>query len=91
VRATSPRGGRERNTETVDRIIGKLPRGYHFAMLDPFGIKAMPFSIVSKLLAVDNLDLLIHVSKMSLERNLGHNLLELQSHFDHFFPPWRSH
>lgn len=75
---------------TVDEAIRSLGPGLHLAILDPFGIKALPFSVVTKLAKVETLDLIIHVSRLGLSRNLGFNVQRKQNAFDRFWPDWRS-
>lgn len=75
---------------TADRIIPALGDGFHFAVLDPWGLKALPFTLVEKFLPVNHLDLVIHISRQGLVRNLGHNLRGTHRTFDAFLPQWRS-
>jgi hypothetical protein len=46
------------------------PRGLHLAFLDPFKLAQLPFSIIEKMLKVQRMDMIIHVSLQDLQRNL---------------------
>ena len=61
-----------------------------FALLDPFRLGDLPFSVVKRLAAMKRMDLLIHVSAMDLKRDL-HNYLRTDGlrHLDRFAPLWR--
>lgn len=75
---------------TVIKVVARLASGFHFALLDPYGIKQLPFTIIETLAAVRNLDLLIHVSATGLRRNLGLNVRGDHANFDRFAPGWRA-
>jgi three-Cys-motif partner protein len=75
----------------VDRVIDALdPHGLHLALLDPFRLGDLPFSVIERLARVKHMDLLIHVSAMDLKRDL-HNYLRTDGpkHLDRFAPGWR--
>lgn len=77
--------------EVVDQVIAALsPSGLHFALLDPFRLGDLPFSVIQRLAGVKRVDLLIHVSAMDLKRDL-HNYLRTDGpkHLDRFAPRWR--
>ena len=59
--------------QAVDQVIRALdPGGLHLALLDPFNLGDLPFTVIEKLAAVKRMDLLIHVSAMrSEERRVG--------------------
>jgi three-Cys-motif partner protein len=79
-------------TETVDRVIAKLnPYALHFAFLDPYNLKALPFEIIRKLSKLKRMDILIHVSIQDLQRNLQRYIEANNSALDIFAPGWRSH
>ncbi|MGE0751111.1 MAG: three-Cys-motif partner protein TcmP [Variibacter sp.] len=61
----------------------------HFAFIDPYSIGAFDFRIVENLARLKYVDMLVHVSKMDMQRNTGMNILEQQSGFDRFAPGWR--
>lgn len=65
------------------------PYGLHFAFIDPFSLGALDFKIIQALAALKRIDMLIHVSAMDLQRNLGINLGSDNSAFDSFAPGWR--
>jgi three-Cys-motif partner protein len=78
-------------TETVDQVIRALdPAGLHLALLDPFNLGDLPFTVIEKLARVKRMDLLIHVSAMDLKRDL-HNYLKTDGpkHLDAFAPGWQ--
>lgn len=65
------------------------PYGLHFAFIDPFSLGALDFKIIQSLALLKRIDMLIHVSAMDLQRNLGINLGPDGSAFDNFAPGWR--
>lgn len=77
--------------EVVDQVVDALdPYGLHLALLDPYNLGDLPFSIIEKLSRVKRMDLLIHVSAMDLKRDL-HNYLRADGsrQLDRFAPGWR--
>lgn len=57
---------------TVESVLARLPsNGLHLAFLDPYGLRALPFSVIQSLAARSSLDILLHFSIMDLRRNLG--------------------
>lgn len=63
----------------------------HFAYLDPYALGALDFRIIETLSRLKRMDLLIHVSKMDMQRNFARNFLaEDESAFDLFAPGWRA-
>jgi three-Cys-motif partner protein len=78
-------------TETVDLVFKKLNgSALHFAFIDPFSLGSLNFQIFQTLARCKRMDILVHLSKMDLQRNLGSNLAARQSSFDAFAPGWRS-
>lgn len=78
-------------SETVQRIVPRLePTGLHFAFIDPFSLGALDFNIFKTLALRKRMDVLVHLSKMDLQRNLDENLATTASAFDAFAPGWRS-
>lgn len=76
--------------DATESLIGKLhPLGLHFAFIDPYNLEALDFRIVAALSELKRIDMLVHVSKMDLQRNLGFNLTGQQRAFDVFAPGWR--
>jgi len=62
--------------------------GLNFAFLDPYSLGALNFEIIQTLSRLRRIDILVHVSAMDLQRNLGANLANEQSAFDVFAPGW---
>jgi len=77
--------------DVVDEVIPRLdPSGLHLALLDPYNLGDLPFSVIKKLAEVKRMDLLIHVSAMDLKRDLPNYLrTEGPNHLDRFAPGWR--
>jgi hypothetical protein len=44
--------------------------GLHLAFIDPFNLAQLPFSIIERMLRVQRMDMIIHVSLQDLQRNL---------------------
>ncbi len=65
------------------------PYGLHFAFIDPFNLGTLDFRIIQSLATLKRIDMLIHVSKMDHQRNLGVNLTSQESAFDLFVPGWQ--
>jgi three-Cys-motif partner protein len=64
------------------------PYGLNLAFLDPYSLDALDFRIMQTLAPMRRIDMLVHISQMDLQRNLGSNLSE-ESAFDVFAPGWR--
>lgn len=64
--------------------------GLNFAYLDPYNLEALDFKIFQTLSRIKRLDILVHLSKMDLQRNLDSNIAATVSAFDAFAPGWRS-
>ncbi|MGO6798365.1 three-Cys-motif partner protein TcmP [Rhizobium ruizarguesonis] len=80
-----------RAVDTSLQISRKLDRyALHFAFLDPFSLGVLDFRIFKTLAGLSRMDILVHLSKMDLQRNLGRNLSEDTYAFDAFAPGWRS-
>ena len=76
--------------ETVTKIAARLNHyGLHFAFLDPFDLKTLPFAVIERLAQLKRMDMLIHVSVMDLQRNLRPYIESAESPFDTFAPGWR--
>jgi three-Cys-motif partner protein len=76
--------------ETVTKVAAQLnPHGLHFAFLDPFDLKTLPFVVIERLAQLKRMDMLIHVSVMDLQRNLRPYIENPESPFDTFAPGWR--
>jgi three-Cys-motif partner protein len=76
-------------SSTVDEVLTALPKGLHFAFLDPFSIEHLDFEIVRKLSLRPNIDILIHFSVMDVQRNIGGDFKRSNSRLDAFAPGWR--
>jgi three-Cys-motif partner protein len=78
-------------TAIVDRVISRLnPHALHFAFLDPYNLKALPFRIIEKFAELKRMDILIHVSIQDLQRNLQRYIDQENSPLDSFAPGWRA-
>jgi three-Cys-motif partner protein len=74
----------------VRRIVGRLnPHGLHFALLDPYNLGGLPFSVIETFAQLKRIDLLIHVSAQDLQRNLDAYSLSSDGPLDRFAPGWR--
>lgn len=73
--------------QTVTKLVN--PYGLHLAFLDPFSLGSLDFRIIETLAHLKRIDILIHLSAMDLQRNLGTNLHSADSAFDLFAPGWR--
>lgn len=77
-------------TDTVKDVVRNVGSyGLHFAFIDPFNLGAFNFEIIRQLAKLKRIDMLVHISKMDLQRNLGLNILNQQKAFDSFAPGWR--
>jgi three-Cys-motif partner protein len=73
----------------VDQVMRSInPYGLHLAFLDPFNLAQLPFSIIERMLRVQRMDMIIHVSLQDLQRNLDEYTRESGT-FDSFAPGWR--
>jgi three-Cys-motif partner protein len=68
--------------------LGKF--GLHFAFLDPYDLKSLPFSVIEALASLERMDMLIHVSAQDLQRNLRRYIQNARSPLDDFAPGWRT-
>lgn len=76
--------------DTVGAVIRVLSKGgLHFAFLDPYNLGALDFRIIKSLATLKRMDMLVHISKMDLQRNLGLNLRSSYVDFDLFAPGWK--
>ena len=64
------------------------PYGLHLAFLDPFNLAQLPFSIIERMLRVQRMDMIIHVSLQDLQRNLD-KYSRVGGTLDIFAPGWR--
>ncbi|MCD9008005.1 three-Cys-motif partner protein TcmP [Luteimonas sp. XNQY3] len=76
--------------ETAAKVVAGLSKsGLHFAFLDPYNIKSMPFEVIQTLASKPRMDLLIHLSSMDLTRNIKQYMRS--GTLENFAPGWRSH
>ncbi|MBR0903349.1 three-Cys-motif partner protein TcmP [Bradyrhizobium liaoningense] len=79
--------------EAVDTVIAVLkrlePAALHFAFIDPYSLSALDFSIFKALSRRKRMDMLVHLSKMDLQRNLEENIGSAVPAFNRFAPGWR--
>lgn len=79
-----------RAVDTVKQVVSRLHlNGLHFAFIDPFNLGAFDFEVMRTLSQLKRIDMMVHVSKMDLQRNLGFNVAMQQSAFETFAPGWR--
>ena len=70
---------------------GRLSQyGLHFAFLDPFNLGALNFNVMRSLALLPRIDILVHISKMDMQRNLGFNIGQQSQAFESFAPGWRA-
>lgn len=75
---------------TALQIVGSLnPNGLHFALLDPYNLNDLPFSVIETFARLKRIDLLIHVSAQDLQRNLDAYASSIDGPLDRFAPGWR--
>jgi three-Cys-motif partner protein len=80
-----------RAVDTAKQVASRLHAlGLHFAFIDPFNLGAFDFEVMRTLARLKRIDMLVHVSKMDLQRNLGFNVGMQQTAFETFAPGWRS-
>jgi three-Cys-motif partner protein len=79
--------------ETASRALKESePYGLNFAFLDPFNLGALDFKTFRTLSQIRRIDILVHVSKMDLQRNAAnYTREEEETAFDAFAPGWRDH
>jgi three-Cys-motif partner protein len=74
----------------VDQVMNSInPYGLHLAFLDPFNLAQLPFSIIERMLRVQRMDMIIHVSLQDLQRNLDEYSRVGDPTLDNFAPGWR--
>jgi len=72
------------------RVIQRIPTsGLHLALLDPFNIGHLPFSVIEALGKRKHLDMIIHYSLMDVARNIEMNFVRSAPTFDAFAPGWK--
>ena len=74
---------------SVPAMVSSLNRhGLHFALLDPYNLD-LPFSAIKSLAALRHIDLMIHLSTGSMQRNLSTYTDSDNQTLDAFAPGWR--
>lgn len=63
--------------------------GLNFSFIDPYNLRSLDFKLIEELNKHKRMDILIHLSKMDLQRNLSENLRDIESDFDSFVPGWK--
>lgn len=86
-KVTALHGPASETAKEAARIVERS--GYHVALLDPYNLSAMPFSVISDLAALKNIDMIVRFDSGDLERNLGNNIVGNQNSLDAFCPGWR--
>ena len=61
----------------------------NFVFIDPSNLGAFDFQVIERFSGLRYIDLLVHISKMDLQRNTGMNIAAQQFAFDSFAPGWR--
>lgn len=77
-------------TSVVQVMRGLHPAGLHLAFVDPYNLGSFSFGVMETLARLRHIDILVHICKMDLQRNLGLNVRAQQSAFDRFAPGWRA-
>lgn len=89
VSATTRCGTAERTVLDVGQVVPH--HALHFAFLDPYNLGNLPFSILRSLSEFPKIDMLVHVSRLDILRNLGnYEMREDETPLDGFAPGWRS-
>jgi three-Cys-motif partner protein len=75
---------------TVGEIVPELNEyGLHFALLDPFNLDDLPFSVIDTLSRLKRIDLMIHLSTGDLQRNFRERYRQGDSNtLRRFAPGW---
>ena len=76
--------------DTAQTVLRHLPKyALNFTFLDPFSLGDLDFNIFRSLSYARRMDIIVHLSKMDLQRNLDRNISAASSAFDRFAPGWR--
>lgn len=65
-------------------------QGLHFCFIDPYSLGAFDYRILQIFAGLRYIDMLVHISKMDLQRNTKMNVRAQQDDFDKFAPGWRA-
>jgi three-Cys-motif partner protein len=76
---------------TVHQIVPILPRGLHFAFLDPYNAEHLDFEIIRTLSTVSRIDILVHFSVMDIQRNIDWEAANSGSRLERVAPGWKTH
>jgi three-Cys-motif partner protein len=77
--------------QTIVQIVDELnPYGLHFAFLDPYNLRDLPFSIFEALSKLNRIDILLHFSVQDLQRNIDAYTASDDDTLERFAPGWRS-
>ena len=75
---------------TASQIVPKLnPYALHFALLDPFNLDDLPFTVVETFGRLQRIDMLINFSALDLQRNLRRYIGQASGPLDRVAPGWR--
>jgi three-Cys-motif partner protein len=78
--------------ETVVRAVKQIGQsGLNLAVLDPFNLDLLQFSVIRTLATLKHVDIIAHFSLMDLRRNLITQYREGGGSFDLVAPNWRNH
>ncbi|WP_024340955.1 three-Cys-motif partner protein TcmP [Bradyrhizobium japonicum] len=82
----------EGDAVTAARTIRALmsPSSLHFVFVDPYNLGAFKFEVMETFAGLSYIDMLVHISKMDIQRNTGMNIRAQRAAFDDFAPGWRS-
>jgi three-Cys-motif partner protein len=73
------------------QIRALLPsQALNFIFVDPYNLGAFDFRVMEAFCGLRYVDVLVHISKMDLQRNTGMNIAAQQTAFDSFAPGWRT-
>lgn len=76
---------------TVDEVYRELiPWGLHFALLDPYNLGDLPFSVIERLAKLKHVDLMVHLSTGDMQRNFATYSDAENATLDRFAPNWRA-
>lgn len=67
------------------------PDALHFSFIDPFNLETLNFQIIEYLSRFKRMDMLIHYSRLDMQRNLDRYMANELSTFDTLAPGWREH
>lgn len=87
VRVKRCKGQADDSVQAITRVLN--PHGLHFALLDPYDLKSLPFTVIRQLAGIERIDILVHFSQQDLQRNLRRYIKMGESPLDRFSPGWR--